>query len=133
MDIGKAVPVWLDALVVELATCWETGYVGHRIFYEYAGSMPPHPKDEDEIEDEWNIIMFPMPERLPNKPADESFIPDAMVDVLAIKDLLDDVNFISVNVLKAEITISGKSNGALISVLVCCSPPDNVEPVDSET
>jgi hypothetical protein len=122
MDIGKAVPDWLTQLAKDVAEAWELpGEIGWHIDYEYAGSMPPHPRDT-ENEDLWHLTIFP----LEVEHEGHTVVPDGSVDLLAVQGLLETVDDASFSG-DGTVRISGTKNNAMVMINLRCFPPDNAD------
>jgi len=120
MDIGKAVPAWLSEWTTELAKVWEVmGQVGWEISYEHAGTAPQLPRD-DGPEDLWHVRMFPMPVEEDEK---GQAVPDARADVLAVQEMLDEVEGVSL-LSEGHVQVSGRKNGTMVEIDLYCYRPD---------
>ena len=123
MDIGKATPAWLNEWVREVAEEWELfGQIGWLIEYEYAGSMPPQPREDPKDEDLWHVTMFPVPSK-----DDEGgeVVPDGRVNLLAVQEMMDEVEAVSMAG-DGTVRISGRKNKTMVEIDFCCMPPDDV-------
>ena len=119
MDIAKAVPSWLNVWAAELAQAWEvTGQVGWQIDYEYVGAMQNQPRDGG-AEDLWHLMMFPMPVV---DDGESELVPEARVDVLAIQEMLDGVEDVSL-LSDGVVRVSGTKNKAMVEVDLYRMPP----------
>lgn len=128
MDIGKAVPAWLGQWAAELAKAWEVmGEVGWEIEYEYAGSAPNVRRD-DGPEDLWHLTMFPMPVVSDDE---RQLVPQARVDVLAIQEMLDDVDDVSL-LSDGVVRVSGTKNKTMVEVDLYRLPPVDDEDEDEK-
>ena len=121
MDIGKAVPEWLKEWAAEVAQAWEVmGQVGWEIEYEYAGEMQNRPRD-DGPDDLWHLTMFPMPVE---DNARGQLLPEARVDVLAVQEMFDEVEDVSLES-DGGVLISGMKNKVMVQVGLYSLPPDD--------
>lgn len=123
MDIGKAVPAWLNEWAAELAHAFELmGQVGWEFDYEHTGTQPPLPPDGGP-EDLWHVTIFPLPL---GEDGEGQVVPDARVDVLAVQEMLDDVDEVSL-LSEGHARVSGTKNGALVEIDLFCYRPDDDE------
>jgi hypothetical protein len=120
MDIGKAVPAWLNDWAAEVAQAWELmGRVGWEIEYEYIGAMQHRPRD-DGPEDLWRVTMFPMPVE---EDEEGQLLPETRVDVLAVQEMLDEVEDVSLSS-NGTVSVTGVKNKTMVEVNVRCFPPE---------
>jgi hypothetical protein len=98
------------------------GKVGWKIQYEHAGTQPPLPP-EGGPEDLWRLTMFPVP-----LSEDEvgQVVPETRVDVLAVQEMLDDVDEVWL-LGEGHARVWGRKKGALVEIDLFCYQPDDDE------
>lgn len=88
------------------------------IEYEHAGAMQNRPRDEGP-EDLWHLTMSPM---AIDDPEHGELVPEARVDVLAMQEMLDEVEGVSLES-DGGVRISGVKKQAMVMINLYLAPP----------